>query len=188
MASELLPSRPVAPSTIQRLVEEMIALRETTARQLKFFDQSLRQSREESTTNFNNFVNETTRVYQQTRQELHGEKRNALALQNELLEIALDLARIMSARPEVSDAAAMTAWAESVAVLRRKVETMLERHGILPYDAQISAPYNPALHERVGNKKVDGMGPLLVAEQLERGYASAQPEFVLRRPKVLVSE
>ena len=65
---------------------------------------------------------------------------------------------------------------------------MLERHGILPYDAQISAPYNPALHERVGNKKVDGMGPLLVAEQLERGYASAQPEFVLRRPKVLVSE
>jgi molecular chaperone GrpE (heat shock protein) len=183
-----LPSRSVAPSTIQRLVEEMIALRETTARQLKFFDQSLRQTREETTTNFNNFVNETTRVYQQTRQELHGEKRNALALQNELLEIALDLARIMSAKPAATDANAMTAWAESVGVLTRKVETMLERHGILPYDAQISSPYNPALHERVGNKKVDGMGPLLVAEQLERGYASAQPEFVLRRPKVLVSE
>ena len=94
----------------------------------------------------------------------------------------------MSAKPAAADAAAMTAWAESVAVLTRKVETMLERHGILPYDAQISSPYNPALHERVGNKKVDGMGPLLVAEQLERGYASAQPEFVLRRPKVLVSE
>ena len=44
MNSDAIPitSRPVAPSTIQRLVEEMIALRETTARQLKFFDQSLR--------------------------------------------------------------------------------------------------------------------------------------------------
>src|SRR5437764_582512 len=111
MSDALAPSRSVAPSTIQRLVEEMIALPETTARQLKFFDQSMRQTREETTANFNNFVNETTRVYQQTRQELHGEKRNALALQNEVLEIALDLARIMSAKPAASDANAMTAWA-----------------------------------------------------------------------------
>jgi molecular chaperone GrpE (heat shock protein) len=188
MTNDIAPSRTVAPSTIQRLVEEMIALRETTARQLKFFDQTMRQMREETTTGFSNFVNETTRVYQQTRQELHGEKRNALALQNELLEIALDLARIMSAKPAATDPAALSAWAESIGVLTRKVETMLERHGVLPYDAQISAPYNPALHERAGNKKVDGMGPLLVAEQLEPGYASSQPEFVLRRPKVLVSE
>jgi molecular chaperone GrpE (heat shock protein) len=178
----------VAPSTIQRLVEEMIALRETTNRQLKFFDQSMRQTREESATNFTNFVKETTDAYNKMREALHGDKRNALLLQNELLEIALDLIRIMSAKPAATDAAAMTAWAESVAVLTRKVETMLERHGILPYNAQISAPYNPALHERVGNKKVEGLGPLLIAEQLEPGYASAQPEFVLRRPKVLVSE
>jgi hypothetical protein len=27
-----------------------------------------------------------------------------------------------------------------------------------------------------------------VAEQVERGYASQQPEFVLRRPEVIVSE
>ena len=57
-----------------------------------------------------------------------------------------------------------------------------------PYDAVISAPYNPAIHERVGSARVEGMGPLLVAEQRERGYASQQPEFVLRRPKVIVSE
>ena len=52
----------------------------------------------------------------------------------------------------------------------------------------IGSAYNPALHERVGSKRIEGMGPLLVAEQRERGYASQQPEFVLRRPKVLVSE
>ncbi len=166
----------------------MIALRETTARQLKFFEQTIRQLKEESQSNFNGLVTETTKAYQQMRQELHGEKRNALAVQTELLEVSLDLARIVSARPGDEDSKALAAWGESVAVLARKVEAMLERLGIRRYDAVIGAAYNPALHERVGNKRVDGLGPLLVAEQIEPGYASPQPEFVLRRPKILVSE
>ena len=53
---------------------------------------------------------------------------------------------------------------------------------------RIGAPYDPKLHERVGSRRVDGMDALRVAEQRERGYASQQPEFVLRRPKVIVSE
>ena len=182
------PARGVAPSTTQRLVEEMIALRETTGRQLKFFEQTIRQLKEESQTNFSGFVTETTKAYQQMRQELHGEKRHALTLQNELLELALDLARIVGSRPGDNDSAALGAWAESVAVLARKAEAMLERLGIRRYDAVISSPYNPALHERVGNKRVEGMGPLLIAEQIEPGFGSQQPEFVLNRPKVLVSE
>jgi molecular chaperone GrpE (heat shock protein) len=178
----------VAPSTTQRLIEEMIALRETTARQLKFFEQTIRQLREESQSNFNGFVTDTTKAYQQMRQELHGEKRNALATQTELLEVALDLARIVSARPGDDNASSLAAWADSVGVLARKVDAMIERLGIRRYDAVIGSAYNPALHERVGNKRVEGMGPLLVAEQIEPGYASPQPEFVLRRPKILVSE
>ena len=79
-------------------------------------------------------------------------------------------------------------WAEAIEVESRKVQAAIVRHGIHPYDAVISAPYNPAIHERVGSARVEGMGPLLVAEQRERGYASQQPEFVLRRPKVIVSE
>ncbi|HLW66062.1 MAG TPA: nucleotide exchange factor GrpE [Gemmataceae bacterium] len=181
-------SRPVAPSTIQRLCEEMIALRENMSRQLKFFEQSVRQVREESQGNFHQFVQETSRAYQQMRHELHGEKRHALSLQSELLEVSLDLTRIAASRPTTDDLKALQAWSESVAVLARKAEAMLARLGILPYDAIIGSAYNPALHERVGNKRVEGMGPLLVAEQIERGYASQQPEFVLRRPKVLVSE
>ena len=47
---------------------------------------------------------------------------------------------------------------------------------------------NPALHERIGTRRVEGMGPLLVAEQQQHGYASQQPEFVLRRPLVYVTE
>jgi molecular chaperone GrpE (heat shock protein) len=182
------PARSVAPSTVQRLCEEMIALREHMSRQLKFFEQTLRQAKDESQSNFHQFVGETSRAYQQMRQELHGEKRHALALQTELLEITLDLARIVASRPVTEDVKILQAWSESTAVLARKTEAMLERLGILPYDAVLGSPYNPALHERVGNKRIEGMGPLLVAEQIERGYASQQPEFVLRRPKVLVSE
>ena len=181
-------TRSIAPATTQRLIEEMIALRETTGRQLKFFEQTIRQLKDENQTNFNNFVGETTKAYQSMRQELHGDKRNALALQNELLEVALDLARIVSARPPESDASALFAWSESIAVLQRKVEASLARRGVQPYHAIISSAYNPALHERVGNKRVEGMGPLLVAEEVEPGFASQQPEFVLRRPKVLVTE
>jgi hypothetical protein len=182
-----IPDRAVAPATLQRLCEEMIVLREHTTRQLRFFEQALSKSRDELQVSFGQFVQDSTRAYQQLRAELHAEKRVSLTLQNELLEVALDLARIMSARP-VSDGPAHDAWGESVAVLTRKVEAMLARHGILPYDAVIGSAYVPALHERVGSKRIEGMGPLLVAEQVERGYASQQPEFVLRRPKVLISE
>ena len=47
----------------------------------------------------------------------------------------------------------------------RKVQAALLRHRIQPCDVVIGSPYNPALHERVGCKRAEGMGPLLVAEQ-----------------------
>jgi hypothetical protein len=87
-----------------------------------------------------------------------------------------------------SDQDAFTRWADASEIQARKVQPALLRHGIHPYDAVIGSSYNPALHERVGSKRMEGMGPLLVAEQQESGWASQQPEFVLRRPKVFVSE
>jgi molecular chaperone GrpE (heat shock protein) len=175
-------------STIFRLCEEVIALREMNHRQHKLFDQSLAKTRDDLKSSFNSFAADTQRAYQQLRQETHGEKRVSLALLNELLEVCLDLEAIVAARPAPDNAEAVARWAEAVEVESRKVQAALARHGILPYDAVISSPYNPAIHERVGSARVEGMGPLLIAEQRERGYASQQPEFVLRRPKVIVSE
>jgi molecular chaperone GrpE (heat shock protein) len=175
-------------STIMRLCEEVIALREMNNRQHKLFDQAMTTARNEMQRSFNSFAGDTQRAYQQLRQELHGEKRVSLALLNELLELGMDLQHIVTSRPSAGDAEAVTRWAEAVEVESRKVQAALLRHGIQEYDAVIGSPYNPALHERVGSKRAEGMGPLLVAEQRERGYASQQPEFVLRRPKVIVSE
>jgi len=175
-------------STIFRLCEEVIALREVNNRQHKLFDQSLTKARDEMQRSFNSFAGDTQRAYQQLRQEVHGEKRVSLALLNELLEIGMDLQHIVAGRPAAGDPEAVARWADAVEVESRKVQAALLRHGIHPYDAVIASAYDPKLHERVGSKRAEGMGPNLVAEQRERGYASQQPEFVLRRPKVIVSE
>ncbi|MHB1422582.1 MAG: nucleotide exchange factor GrpE [Gemmataceae bacterium] len=175
-------------STLYKLCEEVIALREYDKRQLRSLEQTLNKTRDELKTSFNSFAADTQRAYQQFRQEMHGEKRVSLALLNELIETAHDLKAIVAARPVVEDLEAVKRWIEAVEVESRKLDAALLKHGIQPYDAVISSPYNPALHERIGSKRVEGMGPLLVAEQVERGYASQQPEFVLRRPKIIVSE
>jgi len=175
-------------STIYKLCEEVIALREYDKRQLRSLEQTLNKVRDELKTSFNSFAADTQRAYQQLRQETHGEKRVSMALLNEMLEVAHDMQVIVGARPTLDDPEAIKRWIEAIEVESRKVDAALLRHGIHPYDAVISSSYNPAIHERVGSKRVEGMGPLLVAEQTERGYASQQPEFVLRRPKVIVSE
>jgi hypothetical protein len=200
MNEELLPgSAPTQPregrdnqtlgtSTIYRLCEEVISLRERNNRQHQEFERRLNALRDDLKTSFNTFAADTQRAYQQLRQETHGEKRVSLALLNELLDIHQDLEHIVAARPALDDLEALQRWVEAIEVEARKVAAAVVRHGIHPYDAVISAPYVPALHERVGSTRVEGMGPNLVAEQRERGYASQQPEFVLRRPKVIVSE
>ncbi len=175
-------------STIYRLCEEVISLRERNNRQHQEFERKVNAIRDDLKSSFNSFAADTQRAYQQLRQETHGEKRVSLSLLNELLEVGMDLEHIVAARPPLDDPEAVRAWAEAIEVESRKVQAALLRHGIHPYDAVISSPYNPALHERVGSTRVEGMGPNLVAEQRERGYASQQPEFVLRRPKIIVSE
>src|SRR5262249_50214953 len=113
-------------------------------------------------------------------------------LLNELLDVGQDLERIVAARPGLEGLGAaaepLARWIDGIEVLCRKVQAALVRHGIHPYYAVVGTPYNPALHERVGSKPMDGMGPLRIAEQREHGYASQQPEFVLRRPKVIITE
>jgi molecular chaperone GrpE (heat shock protein) len=179
-------------SSLYKLFEAFIALREKNERQHKLFEQTLTRSRDAIQASFNSFAADTQRAYQALRQEVHGEKRVSLALLNELLDLGIDLEHIVASRPKVKipgeAGEALARWADSIEVECRKVQDALRKHGILPYDAVIGSPYNPALHERVGSKRMEGMDGLRIAEQREHGWASQQPEFVLRRPKVIVSE
>ena len=194
--SPLAPPEPDTPtlgmSSLYRLFEAFIALREKNERQQKLFEQTLNRTRDSLQSSFNTFAADTQRAYQQLRQDTLGEKKFSLALLNELLDQAIELDHIVAARPQVvppgPDGEMWRRWAAALEVQNRRVQEAMRKLGIQPYDAEIGAPYNPALHERVGSKRVDGMDALRVAEQRERGYASQQPEFVLRRPKVIVTE
>jgi molecular chaperone GrpE (heat shock protein) len=178
----------IGSSTIYRLCEEVIALREKNDRQHRMFEQELKKANAAMQGSFNSFAADTQRAYQQLRQEIQGEKRTSLALLNELLEISLDLKHIVASRPASGDGEGLDRWAEAVGVEMRKVQAALERHGVQRFDAVIGSPYNPAIHERVGSRRVDGMDALRVALQVEHGLASQQPDFVLRRPKVVITE
>lgn len=177
-------------SSIYRLFEAFIALREKNERQHRLFEQTLNRTRDTLQGNFNAFAADTQKAYQQLKQDVQGEKRFSLALLNELLDLAIDLDHIVATRPPAAAGGgeALSRWMDAVEIENRKVQDALKRFGIHPYDAVVGTAYNPALHERVGSKRLEGMDGLRVAEQRERGFASQQPEFVLRRPKVLVAE
>src|SRR3954464_13776158 len=87
-------------SSLYRLFEAFIALREKNERQHKLFEQSLAKSRDSIQASFNSFAADTQRAYQQLRQEFHGEKRVALVMLNELMELGLDLEQIVQHRPQ----------------------------------------------------------------------------------------
>jgi len=179
-------------SSIYRLFEAFIGLREKNERQHKLFEQTLNRARDTLQSSFNTFAADTQKAYQQLKQDVQGEKRFSLALLNELLDLAIELDHIVLARPALPpqglDGDECRRWMVAVEIQNRKVQDALKRFGIHPYDAIVGTPYNPALHERVGSMRLDGMDGLRVAQQRERGYASQQPEFILRRPKVIVTE
>lgn len=178
----------VGMSALYRLFESFIALREKNERQHKLFEQTLNRTRDGLQSSFNQFAAETQKAYQQLRQDVVGEKKFSLALLNELLDLALELDHILAARPPLPADGAWRGWLTGLEVQQRKVHDALERFGIVPYDAPLGSAYHPALHERVGGCRVDGLDAYRIAEQRERGYASQQPEFILRRPKVIVTE
>jgi molecular chaperone GrpE (heat shock protein) len=178
-------------SALFRLFESFIALREKNERQHKLFEQTLNRTRDSLQSSFNTFASDTMKAYQQLRQDVVGEKKFSLTLLNELLDLALELNHILAARPAPPtgpEALAWQGWVGALEVQNRKLQDALASFGIHTYDAVIGSPYEPKLHERVGSCRIDGMDALKIAEQRERGYASQQPEFILRRPKVIVTE
>ena len=179
-------------SSVYRLFEAFIGMREKNAREHKVFEQTMTRARDTLQSSFNSFAGETQKAFQSLRQEIHGEKRFSLALLNEMLDLAIDFDHIASSRPKITwhgdEVDTINRWMDSIEVQNRKLQEALRTFGISPYEAALGSPYNPALHERVGSRRIDGMNALLIAEQKERGWASQQPEFILRRPKVLVSD
>ncbi len=179
-------------SSVYRLFEAFIALREKNQREHKMFEQTLNRTRDAMQGLFNTFAGDTQKAYQQLRQDILGEKKFSLTLLNVILDLAIDMNHILESRPRHlptgAESEGLSNWMKSLEVQNRKIWEDIRKFGIVPYEAPLGTPYNPALHERVGTRRVDGLPALMIAETKEKGYASQQPEFILRRPKVIVTE
>lgn len=179
-------------SSVYRLFEAFIAMREKNERQHKLFEQTQSRARDALQSSFNSFAADTQKAYQQLRQDVLGEKKFSLTLLNVLLDQGIEMQHILDSRPKHlpggPEGAEIAGWIKSLEVQNRKIWDDIRKFGIHTYEAPVGTPYNPALHERVGSKRVEGLPALLIAETKEPGYASQQPEFILRRPKVVVTE
>ena len=190
------PADPEIPtmgmSSVYRLFEAFIALREKNERQHKLFEQTQNRARDSLQSSFNTFAGDTQKAFQSLRQEILGEKKFSLTLLNIILDLGIEMNHILDHKPKHlpagPDTDAIQSWLKSVEVQNRKLWDDIRKLGIHLYEAPVGTPYNPAMHERVGSTRVDGLPALMIAETVEKGYASQQPEFILRRPKVIVTE
>ena len=190
------PADPEMPtmgmSSVYRLFEAFITLREKNQREHKLFEQTLNRARDGLQSSFNTFAGDTQKAYQQLRQDVQGEKRFSLTLLNVILDLGIEMNHILESKPKHLPAGpegeAIANWLKSLDVQNRKLWDDIRKFGIQLYEAPVGTPYNPALHERVGSTRVDGLPALMIAATKEKGYASQQPEFILRRPKVIVTE
>lgn len=193
LSAPLDPELPtMGMSSVYRLFEAFIALREKNQREHKLFEQTLNRARDAMQGSFNSFAGDTQKAYQQLRQDVLGEKKFSLTLLNVILDLGIEMNHILDSKPRHlptgPDAEALHSWLKSLDVQNRKLWDDIRKFGINTYEAPVGTPYNPALHERVGSARVDGLPALMIAETKEKGYASQQPEFILRRPKVIVTE
>src|SRR5262249_12548889 len=86
-------------SSVYRLFEAFIALREKNAREHKMFEPTVTRARDSLQDSFNTFAAQTQKAYQQLRHDIQGEKKISLNLLNELLDLAQELNHIVGAQP-----------------------------------------------------------------------------------------
>src|SRR3954470_14703368 len=112
-------------SSVYRLFEAFIALREKNGREHKMFEQTLNRARDSLQSSFNSFAGDTQKAYQQLRQDVLGEKKFSLMLLNVLLDLGVDMQHILDSKPKHvphgPESEALEAWIKSLEVENRKI-------------------------------------------------------------------
>src|SRR5947207_15366179 len=116
-------------SSVYRLFEAFIGMREKNERQHKLFEQTLTRARDTLQSSFNSFASDTQKAFQNLRNEIHGEKRFSMALLNELLDLAIELDHVVVSRPKITwhgdELDAVNGYMESIEGQKRKIQDAL---------------------------------------------------------------
>jgi len=118
------------------------------------------------------------------REEAEWERRTQMSnvgLLLKTLPVLDDLQRAVETMPEeLSD----LAWAQAIAMIKRKLETVLEAEGVRPIETEGRA-FDPTIHEAITYEEAKGYEEGQIISEVQRGYTLA--ERVIRPALVRVA-
>lgn len=137
------------PVTLRKQLEELQAKAEE-------YLQGLQRERAE-------FINYKRRVERERAEQRLQAKREVVT---DLLPVLDDFARAMDSVP---DEAPASDWVKGVEMIQRKLYSILDGLGIVEIEA-LGRPFDPNLHEAIGQEASDEYEPDHVMEVLQKGY------------------
>jgi molecular chaperone GrpE len=156
-AQERADAIDISPATLLAQVEELSNQLVSANRQSEEYLAALQRERAE-------FLNFKRRTAEERERDL------GLAgddLIRKVLALADDFDRAIDARP---DELAQNSWAEGVAVIDRKLRSLLESEGVTEIDAAPGRRFDPREHDAIANVPGTGRPEGEIVDEVRRGY------------------
>jgi molecular chaperone GrpE len=156
-AQERADAIDISPATLLAQIEELSSQLVAANKQSEDYLSALQRERAE-------FLNFKRRTAEERERDL------GLAgddLIRKVLAVADDFDRAIDARPEEL---AENSWAEGIAVIDRKLRSLLESEGVTEIDAAPGRPFDPREHDAIANVPGTGRPEGEIVEQVRRGY------------------
>ena len=156
-AQERADAIDISPATLLAQIEELSSQLAAANKQSEDYLSALQRERAE-------FLNFKRRTAEERERDL------GLAgddLIRKVLALADDFDRAIEARPEEL---ADSAWAEGIAVIDRKLRSLLESEGVTEIDADPGRRFDPREHDAIANVPGTGRPEGEIVDEVRRGY------------------
>jgi len=156
-AQERADAIDISPATLLAQIEELSNQLVAANKQSEDYLSALQRERAE-------FLNFKRRTAEERERDL------GLAgddLIRKVLAVADDFDRAIDARPEEL---AENSWAEGIAVIDRKLRSLLESEGVTEIDAAPGRPFDPREHDAIANVPGTGRPEGEIVDEVRRGY------------------
>jgi molecular chaperone GrpE len=156
-AQERADAIDISPATLLAQIEELSSQLVAANKQSEDYLSALQRERAE-------FLNFKRRTAEERERDL------GLAgddLIRKVLALADDFDRAIEARPEEL---ADSAWAEGIAVIDRKLRSLLESEGVTEIDADPGRRFDPREHDAIANVPGTGRPEGEIVDEVRRGY------------------
>jgi len=156
-AQERADAIDISPATLLAQIEELSSQLVAANKQSEDYLAALQRERAE-------FLNFKRRTAEERERDL------GLAgddLIRKVLALADDFDRAIEARPEEL---ADNAWAEGIAVIDRKLRSLLESEGVTEIDAEPGRRFDPREHDAIANVPGTGRPEGEIVDEVRRGY------------------